>query len=206
MQIYVACLASYNNGVLHGEWIAATDDVDEMQEGVDRVMRTSPYPNVSAECPDCDGTGHEDHEEECRMTCITCAGVGTVPSAEEWAIHDFDGLPTTLGEYCGLQAVADCAEFIEGCESTNGISEGDAVAILDNWQGVVKDASDAMDNFAGIHDSFRDYSDNFVDECMIPNDAPDILKQYFDYASYARDLQMEMTVLDVAGGVAVFYS
>lgn len=38
-RIYVACLASYNNGRMHGEWIDATADADEMQAEVDRILR-----------------------------------------------------------------------------------------------------------------------------------------------------------------------
>lgn len=30
IRIYVACLAAYNNGILHGAWIDADQDVDDM--------------------------------------------------------------------------------------------------------------------------------------------------------------------------------
>ena len=50
MQIYIACLASYNNGTLHGKWIDATSDVNEMQEDVNAMLRSSEYPNVMVEC------------------------------------------------------------------------------------------------------------------------------------------------------------
>lgn len=29
-RIYVACLAAYNSGILHGEWIDIGDDIDEV--------------------------------------------------------------------------------------------------------------------------------------------------------------------------------
>ena len=94
MQIYIACLASYANGTLHGKWIDATSDVDEMQEDVNALLRSSKYPNVTVECPACGGV--------CRAeACSTCKGSEEVPSAEEIAIHEFDGIPN-LGEYCGL--------------------------------------------------------------------------------------------------------
>lgn len=44
MQIYVACLAAYNNGKLHGEWIDATKGTDHIEEGIKRVLATSPEP------------------------------------------------------------------------------------------------------------------------------------------------------------------
>jgi len=46
MKIYVACLAAYNNGILHGEWIKASSDVDKLQEGVDKVLQSSPAPDA----------------------------------------------------------------------------------------------------------------------------------------------------------------
>ncbi|MFD7162802.1 antirestriction protein ArdA [Streptomyces violascens] len=45
-QVYVACLASYNNGILHGEWIDATQDTNDIYEGIAKVLRTSPIPDA----------------------------------------------------------------------------------------------------------------------------------------------------------------
>lgn len=46
MQIYIACLAAYNNGQLHGRWIDAQSDVDAMQEEVDAILASSPQPDA----------------------------------------------------------------------------------------------------------------------------------------------------------------
>ena len=40
-RIYVACLASYGAGVLHGEWIDASDDPEEMQDAIDAMLSRS---------------------------------------------------------------------------------------------------------------------------------------------------------------------
>lgn len=40
-RIYVACLASYNAGILHGEWIDATD-ADDMAEKIAAMLASSP--------------------------------------------------------------------------------------------------------------------------------------------------------------------
>jgi antirestriction protein len=207
MKIYIACLASYNNGTLHGKWIDASSDVEEMEEEVAKIMLSSPYPNVTVECPDCDGTGLVwDGDTSADYKCMTCKGTGQVPSAEEWAIHDFDGLPSSLGEYCGLQAVADVVEFYDTCQDQYGIDADDAASICDNWQGDATQALSALeDGFCGIHDRFRDYADEAADEQM-PEGAPDFLKNYFDYDAYARDLEMDMTVINLLSGVAVFHA
>jgi len=39
IRIYVACLASYNNGVLHGRWIDATLGADHIWEEIEKVKR-----------------------------------------------------------------------------------------------------------------------------------------------------------------------
>lgn len=46
IQIYVACLASYNNGILHGKWIDATQDRDAMQQEISEMLKTSPIDNA----------------------------------------------------------------------------------------------------------------------------------------------------------------
>ena len=45
-QIYVACLASYNSGKLHGEWITPATDIDELQAQINKVIKSSPAPDA----------------------------------------------------------------------------------------------------------------------------------------------------------------
>jgi len=42
IRIYVACLASYNNGILHGAWIDAARDAWEIYDDVRAMLKTSP--------------------------------------------------------------------------------------------------------------------------------------------------------------------
>jgi len=44
--IYVACLASYNNGILHGDLIDATQEPDDIMADVQTVLKESPMPNA----------------------------------------------------------------------------------------------------------------------------------------------------------------
>lgn len=41
IRIYVACLASYNAGILHGTWIDVSGDVDDMREQIDNMLAAS---------------------------------------------------------------------------------------------------------------------------------------------------------------------
>ena len=122
-QIYIACLSSYNAGTLHGEWIAATTDADEMQEHVDRILRASPEPNlVRYVYKTADGETFETQQHPLADSWHGPKGLPCSPSgklarfivekyttAEEFAIHDFEsdaGELDGLGEYDGLQTVA----------------------------------------------------------------------------------------------------
>lgn len=46
LQIYVACLASYHQGHLHGEWIDATQDIDTIYTAIQTMLAASPIDNA----------------------------------------------------------------------------------------------------------------------------------------------------------------
>ncbi len=46
IRIYVADLAAYNNGKLHGIWIDATQELDDIQEQVNGMLAQSPEPDA----------------------------------------------------------------------------------------------------------------------------------------------------------------
>ncbi|MEA5511788.1 antirestriction protein ArdA [Crocosphaera sp. UHCC 0190] len=41
-KIYVACLAAYNNGHLHGEWIDCDQDAEDIYAEIKEMLKTSP--------------------------------------------------------------------------------------------------------------------------------------------------------------------
>ncbi|HIF0227108.1 TPA: antirestriction protein ArdA, partial [Legionella anisa] len=45
-QIYVACLAAYNNGILQGKWIDATQDVSTIYDEIHEMLAKSPIENA----------------------------------------------------------------------------------------------------------------------------------------------------------------
>ena len=45
-RIYVACLAAYNAGTLHGEWIDATQDVEVIRSEIKAMLKASPEPDA----------------------------------------------------------------------------------------------------------------------------------------------------------------
>src|SRR5690606_17831038 len=120
--------------------------------------------------PDCLGEGSNpvanDNADEgfvSAVGCETCKGSGEVPSAEEMAIHDFDNMPATLGEYCSLQEIADYMEFIEEVEETGAEDPAElASAMIENWHSV-EYAKGELENYMGTYSSFREYADDAAD-------------------------------------------
>lgn len=45
-EIYVACLAAYNNGILHGRWIPATQGTDGIYQDIHNMLAASPIENA----------------------------------------------------------------------------------------------------------------------------------------------------------------
>lgn len=184
-RIYVACLASYNNGVLHGEWIDASDNVDEMQDEVNRILRASPYPNVTVM--------HEGEE---------------VPSAEEWAIHDHEGLGD-LGEYSGLQEVARrgwvAARAAEVAED-RGMPVAVLLEALSDMASADTDPEDFLnDRYCGQYDSWKDYAEEFHEEVGDLESVPDWLKHHIDWESVGQEMSHEMSSVEHNGYLYVFY-
>ncbi|MEE9186642.1 MAG: antirestriction protein ArdA [Bacteroidota bacterium] len=45
-RVYVACLAAYNNGKLHGTWIDAHQDADDIRAEIAAMLKESPEPDA----------------------------------------------------------------------------------------------------------------------------------------------------------------
>lgn len=189
-RIYVACLASYNNGVLHGAWIDASADADEMQAEVDAILRTSKFPNVTVE-----------HEGK------------TVPSAEEYAIHDHEGpFLADIKEYAGLAEVARRMALAETLEDK---FDDDAADLFDAYidhhgAGYCTDADDICsaieDAYRGKHDSIEAYVEEMAEETGMLNEVPENLRYYFDFAALGRDMEIngELSTYKANGETYVF--
>jgi antirestriction protein len=82
-QIWVASLADYNNGILHGAWLDAARDEAELQAGIAAMLAASPLTAQTGE------------------------------PAEEWAIHDYDNFGTLrIDEHGNLSWISRVAKGI----------------------------------------------------------------------------------------------
>lgn len=205
-KIYVACLASYNNGRLHGEWIEATADVDAMHDEVARILRASKYPNVMVDCLKCEvgrrGMGVvEGQNFTGHYSCDACNGTGKVPSAEEFAVHDYDDSDDVglreLGETSDLQAIAKLVEASE--LATDELGEDGPAIVAAYWGNVgcrPDDPSEAVEGareaYQGDYDSLEAWAEAYADDTGMLDSVPENLRYYFDFAAWARGADVFM--------------
>ena len=185
MKIYVACLASYNAGILHGEWIDMDGmDADDLRDRIADMLRRSPCPNVEVDCPECEGSGLGSWAASAvsdeRRPCVVCEGRGTVPSAEEWAVHDYDDFPD-LGEYPSVERLVEVAEAIS--------MHGGAMHVWVARTGTVEGFEDAYRGYAA--DSWEDFVEQWLEDSGALDEVPEYLRRYIDFAAVARDLEAE---------------
>ena len=204
-RIYVACLASYNAGKLHGEWIDCDQDAATIREEIATMLRESPCPNVEVDCPHCDGSGELQPDEE----CPECNGTGKVPSAEEWAIHDYEGFGEwKLGEH------TDIDEIVAYAEAIADLDESDAEAFqawVDNSHYEKAIDADTVEEFReeyhGVYDSLADYAQSWCEDTgSIPKDLPAYI--HIDWEATGRDFELGGDIWTHRGehGLHVFYN
>ena len=120
--------------------------------------------------------------------------------ADEVAVHDYEGInlnneyPDFEELYYFCQAVEDSwldeEVILAYAEYTGDELDNELIANAEN-------------NYVGTFGSFQEYADEWADEQL--RDTDDVLKNYFDYESHARDLEYDFMVCDVSNyNVAVF--
>ncbi len=198
-RIYAACLASYNAGRLHGLWIDATTDVDAMQAEINAMLAASPEPNVTRANYHCDacGAGHtytrgagEGFPES--MECPACDHMEKLqgkpfPSAEEWAIHDSEGLGD-IGEYAGLEEVARRVAIVEAADDA-GIPAAVLIEAM-NDAGAEDPEDFISDQYDGTAETWKDFVQERADDCFDMSAVPAWLEGHIDWDSLARDWEI----------------
>lgn len=118
---------------------------------------------------------------------------------EEYAIHDYDNMPSSLGEWPDLDTVAEIANAI----SEHGFELIKAfVDCFDEDQ-----LGDFDDRYVGTYKNEEDFAYEFLSEQVDLDKMMGSLASYFDYEAYARDLFMgDFVSVDLRGEIAVFRS
>ena len=131
----------------------------------------------------------------------TCHGTGKVPSAEEHAIHDYEGFHgLKIGEHESIDRVAELAELID--------EHGPAFAAYAGYVGIEHaTAEDFQDAYNGEWKDEEDFADHTIDEGLW-GEIPEHLANYIDTEKMVRDLFMGdyYSVENPDGGIFVFRS
>ncbi len=125
-RIYVACLAAYNNGHLHGSWIDVEDE-DSIRDAVKDILKSSPIPDAEEwaihDYENFDGVTINEYDSFARVVEIAefignCSGFGG-KLLENYG-GDIEDAESALERYNGeYESLADFAE--ELTESTTEI-------------------------------------------------------------------------------------
>jgi antirestriction protein len=200
-RIYVADLASYNAGRLHGVWIDAAQDLDDVWAEINAMLRASPYPNVEVTCPDCEGKSASGSPDS---HCDTCKGRGKVPSAEEWAIHDHEGFEgIEIGEYEAMDRVVQLANVIDSLGTDAEAfaawwGNGTAGTDPDAWEDEFREA------YRGTYRTLADYAEEVISEIYdLDKILPPIISGHIDWERVARDMELGGDIWTAQGGDGV---
>lgn len=162
---WVGCLGCYNSGALVGEWLEGESCGDIVAAGLARV---------------------ETHGDYTAPRCVKCGG-------DEFWVFDHEGYGDLLGGECSpseAQAVAVAIATIEGegldIEAVSAYASNHHydVAAFDEWR------ADFEDSYRGEYDSVEDYARQFIEDTGLLQDVSEYIARYFDFESYARDLQL----------------
>ena len=151
-RIYVACLAAYNNGYLHGAWIDADQDVDEIRDEIAAMLARSPIEHAEE-------YAIHDYEGFEGVAISEYAGIDTVARmgafiAEHGALgagllEQFSGdmgqAESTL-EDCYHGQFASLADYMEEL-TTQSVPIPEALRYYVDWDAMARDAEMGGDLF-----------------------------------------------------------
>lgn len=144
-RIYVACLAAYNNGYLHGAWIDADQDADEIRDEIATMLARSPI-------KDAEEYAIHDYEGFEGVTIREYAGIENVARmgafiAEHGAlgaalleqfVGDIDQAETALQD-CYHGQHASLADYMEEL-TVESVTIPEALRYYIDWEAMARDA------------------------------------------------------------------
>ena len=151
-RIYVACLAAYNNGYLHGAWIDADQDADQIRDEIAAMIAGSPIEHAEE-------YAIHDYEGFEGVSISEYAGIDSVALmakfiAEHGALGaglleqfggDMDQAETALQD-CYHGQFASLADYMEEL-TTESVTIPEALRYYVDWVAMARDADMSGDLF-----------------------------------------------------------
>ncbi len=126
--------------------------------------------------------------------------------ADEVAVHDYDYLPSSMGEYPDIEGIYNFCHEIEHSFLCLDALIAYAEYMCDSDVTQIN-FDEAEDLYCGEWDSFKEYAQDYCDQVGDLQSIPEHLQYYFDMDSYARDLEHNYHVVERGAphyGVFVF--
>lgn len=126
-RIYVACLAAYNNGYLHGKWIDAVQSVENIWDEINKMLASSPVPNA-------DEFAIHDYEDFGEISISEYTGIETVNNLALF-VQEHGILGSHILLYFGND-IEDATRLIEDCYHGEFDSEEDFAIYItqETWE------------------------------------------------------------------------
>ena len=143
-RIYVACLAAYNSGRLHGTWIEANQGKDHVRDCVRTMLAGSPAPN-SEEWAILDYEGFEgasiseyaSFESVCALAEFVSEHGEIGAKLYEYYGNNLDDASTAFDHYAGEYTSA--ADFVETLHDDIETEISESVSYYIDWERLARD-------------------------------------------------------------------
>ncbi|HJO66434.1 MAG TPA: antirestriction protein ArdA [Sphingomonas sanguinis] len=164
-RIYVACLAAYNNGYLHGAWIDADQDADEIRGEIAAMLSRSPVAGAEEyaihDYEGFEGVAIEEYagiENVARVAAFVAEnGVLGAGLLNEF-VGDIDQAETAMRD-CYHGQFTSLADYMEELTAET-VTIPDALRYYIDWQAMARDAELGSDLFTveTAHDEVHVFS------------------------------------------------
>ena len=144
-RIYVACLAAYNSGYLHGAWIDADQDADEIRDEIAAMLARSPIKGAEEYAiHDYEGFEGVTIREYASIESVARMGAFIADHGALGAVlleqfsGDMDQAESTL-EDCYHGQFASLADYMEEL-TTESVTIPEALRYYVDWEAMARDA------------------------------------------------------------------
>jgi antirestriction protein len=165
-RLYVACLSAYNNGYLHGWWIDADQELDDIWLDIKDMLAESPMNDADSVQP----YGHENS--------------GSDVGASEWAIHSYQNFsPISIDEQEDIEEVCQWANLISEHSDNRG-----ALATYISWAkntGLEITSEEFESRYCGHWQSGQDFALNSEE-----------IEELYNWSQFEKDHHFWSTVID----------
>lgn len=164
-RIYVACLAAYNNGYLHGAWIDADQDADEIRDEISAMLARSPIRDAEEyaihDHEGFEGVAIQEYasiESVARMGAFIAEHGPLGAGLLEQFVGDIDQAEAALRD-CYHGQFASLADYMEEL-TAESVTIPEALRYYIDWEAMARDAEMGGEFFtiATAHDKVHVFS------------------------------------------------